>query len=253
MSSLTHFLCGKVQVSLEQSEGQASSPSTTCISYRFFHLPSDPSAGFSFGLYLRLHQPYLLLSPPQQNLTAERALGLPVSQLNLSFRLLWPLLPPSTLMLPGSWCELSSNPLGSIQLSFLPWTLSLQNSISVCLGPIHGDFCPQASGCPYCVMFPLPPPLLCLGDAVSHTALLLALWALLLPCSLFSAEPVLEGRELQSHSLCHRGYLHPNPALAMKISPQMTAQPLPRCGACSQQLPIQCSSRAVFQSLEPWL
>lgn len=33
----------------------------------------------------------------------------------------------------------------------------------------------------------------------------------------------------------------------------MTAQPLPRCGACSQQLPIQCCSRAVFQSLKPWL
>lgn len=67
MSSLTHFLCCKVQVSLEQSERArpASSPSTTCISfYCSFQLPSDLIASFSFGLYLKLHQPYLLLSPP---------------------------------------------------------------------------------------------------------------------------------------------------------------------------------------------
>lgn len=38
-----------------------------------------------------------------------------------------------------------------------------------------------------------------------------------------------------------------------RCPPQMTAQPLPRCEACSQQLPIPCSSRAVFQALEPWL
>lgn len=135
VSSLTHFLCCKVQVSLAQSEGQASSASTRCISYCFFHLPSDPIASFPFGLYLMLHQPtscYL----SQQNLTAERALCLPVSQLNLSFRLLWPLLPPRMLTLPGSWYELFSNPLRSTQLSFLPWTLSLQNSIS-CLSGAH--------------------------------------------------------------------------------------------------------------------
>lgn len=158
-------------------------------------------------------------------MTAERALCLPVSQLKLSFRLLWPLLPPRMLTLPGSWCEISSNPMESIQLSFLPWTFSLQNSIS-CLSGAH--------------TWRLLPPGLRLsllrhvsassslavpqGCCVSHMTAagfsfhLLALWALLLPCSLFSAEPVLEGRELYPHSLCHCGYLHPNPGLAMKIS-----------------------------------
>lgn len=68
VSSLTHFLCCKVQISLEQSEraGPASSPSSTCISYCFFYLPSDLIASFSFGLYLRLHWLYLLLSPPSR-------------------------------------------------------------------------------------------------------------------------------------------------------------------------------------------
>jgi len=51
-------------------------------------------------------------------------------------------------------------------------------------------------------------------------------------------------------SLRHRGHLHPNPALAMKISRQITAQPLPRLGARSRQLPVQHRPRAASQSLE---
>lgn len=71
----------------------------------------------------------------------------------------------------------------------------------------------------------LPLPLLCLGDATSHRTAagfsfrLLVLWASLLPCSAFSSKLVLEGRELDPHSLCHCGHLHPNPALATQMSP----------------------------------
>lgn len=84
---------------------------------------------------------------------------------------------------------------------------------------------PKPQTVPTASCSPLPLPLLCLRDASSHRTAagfsfrLLALWALLLPCSAFSAEPVLEGRELDPHAPCHCGHLHPNPALAMKMSP----------------------------------
>lgn len=83
---------------------------------------------------------------------------------------------------------------------------------------------PKPQAVPTAPRSPLPLPLLCLGDASSHRTAagfsfrLLALWALLLPSSAFSAEPVLEGRELDTHSLYHCVHLHPNPALAMKMS-----------------------------------
>lgn len=102
---------------------------------------------------------------------------------------------------------------------------------------------PKPQAVPSASCSPLPLPLLCLRDTNSRrTAAGFTFCCWLCGHYFFPALPSLQSQcckagSFDPHSLSHCGHLHPNSALAMKMSPPNDS-PLPRCGACSQQLPI---------------
>lgn len=187
-------------------------PAPSASLYCSFHLPSDLIASFSFGLYLKLHQPYLLLSPPAGSDCRESpVLAYQSAESVLQSGLArFPQGCPPFLVLgvrhPATpWKAFSSvlshflcpGPSASriLTTSCLSrahtWRLlppSLRLSL---LHHVHFLFPCCASGIP------------AHRTAAGFSFCLLALWALLLSCSAFSAEPVLEGRELDPRSLCH--------------------------------------------------